>query len=254
MGLVLFFVFSKKFRDKFIDFSKNVQLRIIPWWFLLGGLFGAIYVTTSAFAVAALGAGLFTIGVVAAANFTSLFVDKFGFGSLKVYAISKLRVFAALLAVVAVVFAAFNPSEQISLWPLFIVLVAGVAQIFQLAFNSKLATASSVQVATFVNFPIAILVGLVIVLISHLLGKPWPEFPNQWWLYTAGLLGGSFVLIAAWLVRILGVLVFTLATLSGQLITALFLDLFFIGINVGWQLITGAILVLVAVYLASDLR
>lgn len=251
---MLFFIFSKKFRDKFTNFYKQVKFKVIPWWYLLGGLFGAIYVATSAFAVAALGAGLFTIGIVASANFTSLVVDKFGFGSLKVYAISKLRVFAALLAVIAVSLATFNNSEKIALVAILMVLLGGVAQIFQLAFNSKLATVSSVRVATFINFPIAILGGLVVVLISHLLGKPWPQFPNQWWLYTAGLLGGSFVLIAAWLVRNLGLLIFTLATLSGQLIAALLLDLFVIGINVGWQLITGAILVLVAVYLAGELR
>jgi transporter family-2 protein len=86
------------------------------------------------------------------------------------------------------------------------------------------------------------------------MGRSWPEFPDQWWLYSAGILGGTFVFIAAWLVRQLGVLVFTLATISGQLITALILDLFFTAIDVGWQLVSGALLVLVAVYLASELR
>jgi uncharacterized membrane protein YdcZ (DUF606 family) len=60
--------------------------------------------------------------------------------------------------------------------------------------------------------------------------------------------------MASWLVKEIGLLVFTLATVSGQLLTAIGLDYFLIEINLGWQLISGAILVLVAVYLASDLR
>jgi uncharacterized membrane protein YdcZ (DUF606 family) len=60
--------------------------------------------------------------------------------------------------------------------------------------------------------------------------------------------------MASWLVKEIGLLVFTLATVSGQLLTAIGLDYFLIEINLGWQLVSGAILVLVAVYLASDLR
>lgn len=252
--LVGLFLFSKKFRTSLKDFFKQVKNRNIPLWFLAGGFFGSIYVATSAFAVAAVGTGLFTIGVVASANLTSLVVDKFGFASEKIFLINTKRVMAAFLAIIAVTFAGFNPQEKLLLIPLLVILLAGIAQVFQLAFNSKLAHVTSSKIATFVNFPIAVLFGLFFVLALHLTGRNWPIFPTEWWLYTAGILGGIFVLIAAWLVKRLGVLVFTLATISGQLITALILDIFFTSIDVGWQLISGAVLVLVAVYLASELR
>ena len=249
-----FFLFSSKFRISLKDFFRQIKTKNIPLWFLAGGFFGAIYVATSAFAVAAVGTGLFTIGVVASANLTSLVIDKFGFASEKIFSINLKRVLAAMLAVAAVSLAGFKPGENLFLIPLLVIILAGIAQVFQLSFNSKLATITSTRVATFINFPIAVLFGLFFVLILQITGRSWPEFPDQWWLYSAGILGGVFVFIAAWLVKQLGVLVFTLATISGQLIAALILDLFFSAIDVGWQLVSGALLVLVAVYLASELR
>jgi bacterial/archaeal transporter family-2 protein len=252
--IVSLFLISFNFRKDLKLVFKNLKSGDISVWLLLGGLFGAVYVATSAFSVAALGTGLFTIGVVASANLTSLAVDRSGFGSTKKYSINFKRVFAALLAVLAVALAGFTPNEKISLLSLLVVLLAGISQVFQLAFNSKLASKSSSQVSAFINFPVAIFFGLVFVLVLHLFNRPWPQFPSQIWLYSAGPLGALFVLVAAWLVKKIGVLVFTLATISGQLITALFIDIGFTEINVGWQLISGAVLVLVAVYLASELR
>ncbi len=251
---VLFFLFSKTFRQTLTTFFQKLQKKEIPIWMLFGGAFGAIYVATSAYAVASLGAGLFTIGVVASANFTSLIMDRFGFGSLQRYRINIIRVFSALLALIAVAVAVYNPEEKLFLFPLFIVALAGIAQIFQLAFNSKLATITSTKIATFINFPVSILVGTIFLISFIILNNSIPDFPRTWWLYSVGLLGASFVLIAAWLVRILGVLVFTLATISGQLVSALFLDYLFLGIDLGWQIFSGAFLVLLAAYFARGVR
>ncbi len=251
---VLFFLFSKTFRQTLTTFFQKLQKKEIPIWMLFGGAFGAIYVATSAYAVASLGAGLFTIGVVASANFTSLIMDRFGFGSLQRYRINIIRLFSALLALIAVAVAVYNPEEKLFLFPLFIVALAGIAQIFQLAFNSKLATITSTKIATFINFPVSILVGTIFLISFIILNNSIPDFPRTWWLYSGGLLGASFVLIAAWLVRILGVLVFTLATISGQLVSALFLDYLFLGIDLGWQIFSGAFLVLLAAYFARGVR
>lgn len=252
--VVLFFLLSKTFRQTLTNFFKQIQKKKIPVWILFGGAFGAIYVATSAYVVASLGAGLFTIGVVASANFSSLVMDRFGFGSLQHYKINTIRFFSALLGVLAVALAVYNPNESLRLFPLFIVVLAGIAQIFQLAFNSKLATITSTQIAAFINFPISIMVGGIFLFGFISLNNEVPDFPNTWWLYTGGLLGASFVLIAAWLVRILGILVFSLASISGQLVTALFLDYIFSGITLGWQIFSGAFLVLLAAYFARSVR
>jgi len=251
---VSLFLFSYKFRSDLKEFILKLKTRVIPIWILFGGFFGAIYVATSAYAVATLGAGLFTIGVVASANISSLIVDRLGFGSVKSIRLSPLRLFAALLAIFAVAIAVYNPDEDLLIMPLIVVLIAGVAQIFQVALNSKLAIITNPQVATFINFPIALLAGALFIFGYLSLGNEKPNFPNTWWLYVGGLLGASFVLIAAWLVKKMGVLVFTLATISGQLVTALFLDYLFLAVDLGWQILVGAFMVLIAAYFARDVR
>ncbi len=252
--VVSFFLLSFKFRFELKKLFQNISSGQISIWLLLGGCFGAIYVATSAYSVAAIGTGLFTIGIVASTNLTSLTVDRIGFGSARKYSMSFKRVAAAILAVIAVALAGFAPTEKIPFIALLMVAIAGVSQVLQLAFNSNLTSKSTSQVATFVNFPIAVFFGFLFVFVLHLLDRPWPKFPEEVWLYFAGPLGAIFVLMASWLVKEIGLLVFTLATISGQLLTAIGLDYFLIDINLGWQLISGAILVLVAVYLASDLR
>lgn len=252
--VVSFFLLSFKFRFELKKLFQNISSGQISIWLLLGGCFGAIYVATSAYSVAAIGTGLFTIGIVASTNLTSLTVDRIGFGSARKYSMSFKRVAAAILAVIAVALAGFAPTEKIPFIALLMVAVAGVSQVLQLAFNSNLTSKSTSQVATFVNFPIAVFFGFLFVFVLHLFDRPWPKFPQEVWLYFAGPLGAIFVLMASWLVKEIGLLVFTLATISGQLLTAIGLDYFLIDINLGWQLISGAILVLVAVYLASDLR
>ena len=64
------------------------------------------------------------------------------------------------------------------------------------------------------------------------------------------------VYLAAATVRNLGVLLFGLVSVSGQLIASIVLDIVIPNnnINVGWALLTGAGLMLLAVYLASDVR
>jgi transporter family-2 protein len=79
---------------------------------------------------------------------------------------------------------------------------------------------------------------------------------GPWWLYLGGPLGVAFISIAAWAVKPLGLLLFTLLTLAGQLAGALLLDVFFPapGTIVSWQLLAGVALTLVAAGLASIRR
>ena len=64
------------------------------------------------------------------------------------------------------------------------------------------------------------------------------------------------VYLAAATVRTLGVLLFGLATVAGQLVTSIVLDVLMpnANVNVGFAMLFGAGLMLLAVYLASDLR
>lgn len=50
----------------------------VPWWYLTGGLFGAVYVTTVLITVGTLGAGPVVAATIAAQLTVSLVVDHFG--------------------------------------------------------------------------------------------------------------------------------------------------------------------------------
>jgi len=136
------------------------------------------------------------------------------------------------------------------------VVVAGLAVTIQFALNARVTHASNSQVSAFINFPMSMFAVLITLFFMYLFGKTWPTWPSQWWLYSAGILGAIVVYLAAATVRNLGVLLFGLVSVSGQLIASIVLDIVIPNnnINVGWALLTGAGLMLLAVYLASDVR
>jgi transporter family-2 protein len=88
-------------------------------------------------------------------------------------------------------------------------------------------------------------------------GHPIGALPSgPWWIYVGGVLGVAFIATSAWVLPIIGVLVFALVAIAGQLIGSLVLDLVFPvpGSNVTWNLVAGVLLALVAVLLATRRR
>ena len=61
-------------------------------------------------------------------------------------------------------------------------------------------------------------------------------WPDQWWLYLGGPIRVAFIALAAWAVRGVGVLVFGLLSIAGQLLGSVILDLAAPaeGITFGW--------------------
>ena len=100
--------------------------------------------------------------------------------------------------------------------------VAGAGVSVQSALNGQVARAtdSAVAAAT-VSFGVG-LVALVLVLAGLVAGghryPAFPTLPTYWWLYTGGLFGLAFVTVVAGVVRVVGVLVVTLATVAGQVV------------------------------------
>lgn len=225
-------------------------------WQLLGGVAGAVYISTASSTVSIIGTGLFTVVLVASQNLSGIVVDKFGFSSGSKRKITPKRALAAIIGIVAVLLSVSEFEGKILWLPIFAVIVAGVAVTIQFALNGRVTKASNSQVSAFINFPMSMLAVLITLLVMNLFGKNWNSWPDQWWLYSAGFLGAVVVYLAAATIRTLGVLLFGLASVAGQLITSIALDVILpnANINVGWALISGAGLMLLAVYLASDLR
>ena len=242
------------------------QLRsaAIPGWAMLGGLAGASFVAAQSITVSALGVALFTVATVAGQTGMSLAVDRWGLGPTGILPVSALRVLAAILATVAVAVAASGrQSAAADGARTFVVLalLAGAAVAFQAAFNGRISVATGQPtVAALVNFCVG-LTALVAVLAIERAGRSdvegaLPSFTQQPWLYSGGLMGLIFVVSAAWSVRALGVLLFSLLVIAGSLVGAVVVDIVAptSGVSFTWELVAGVLLTFAAVALASVRR
>ncbi|RLQ03568.1 EamA-like transporter family protein, partial [Micromonospora sp. BL1] len=125
----------------------------------------------------------------------------------------------------------------------------------QQAVNGRVRAASgSAMTATLVNFTVgtaALLVTFAVDLAVR--GRPAGAFPDEPWLYLGGPLGIVFIALAAALVRFTGVLLLGLATIAGQIVGAVLLDLLLptAASHPGLDTLLGAALTMVAVLVAA---
>ena len=223
-------------------------------WQLLGGLFGGFFVGVQSAVVPLLGVAAFTVATVAGQSSNSLVVDRVGLGPAGQQAITVRRVVSAVLAVIAVVIAVSNRfgTAEFSAAAVALAVLAGVGIAIQQALNGRVAMAAGhPMTATFVNFVFGTL-GLVVALLLHTMmaGEAFGRLVGApWWAYLGGLLGIVYIAIAAWVVPIVGVLLFVLLSIAGQLAGALVLDAVAptSGTAVAWNLIAGVALAFVAV-------
>jgi transporter family-2 protein len=194
----------------------------------------------------------------------SLAVDRWGLGPTGMLPVSALRVLAAVLATVAVAVAAAGKQSDSGDGAVLLVVLAlsaGAAVAFQAAFNGRVSVATGQPtVAAVVNFCVGLVVLLVVLSVerasrSDVAGRL-PDLADRPWLYTGGLLGVVFVVSAAWSVRALGVLLFSLVVISGSLAGAVVVDVVAptTGTTVNWQLVLGVLLTFAAVGLAAVRR
>jgi len=250
------FLLNPEVRKKGKKLFQDVVSRKFAKWQLLGGVAGAIYISTASSTVSIIGTGLFTVVLVASQNMSGIVVDRFGLSSGFRKKITPKRSIAAVIGIAAVLLSVSDFQGKILWIPIAAVVMAGFAVTVQYSLNGRVTKAANSQVSTFINFPMSLITVSITLIVMNLFGKNWNTWPDQWWLYTAGFLGAVVVFLAAATIRTLGVLLFGLASVAGQLITSIALDVILpnANINVGWALISGAGLMLLAVYLASDLR
>ena len=250
------FLLNPEVRKKGKKLFQDVVSGKFAKWQLLGGVAGAIYISTASSTVSIIGTGLFTVVLVASQNMSGIVVDRFGLSSGSRKKITPKRSIAAVIGIAAVLLSVSDFQGKILWIPIAAVVMAGLAVTVQYSLNGRVTKVANSQVSAFINFPMSLITVSITLIVMNLFGKNWNTWPNQWWLYTAGFLGAVVVYLAAATIRTLGVLLFGLASVAGQLITSIALDVILpnANINVGWALISGAGLMLLAVYLASDLR
>ncbi|MGC1215687.1 MAG: DMT family transporter [Micromonospora sp.] len=225
-------------------------------WQCLGGVCGAFLVATQGLTIGTLGVAVFTVAVVAGQSGSSLLVDRAGIGPGGRQPVTPNRLVGAVLTVVAVLLAVGDRlGDPGALALALLPLLAGVTIAWQQAVNGRVRAASgSALAATLVNFA----VGTVALLVTFAVevafrGRPAGAFPSEPWLYLGGLIGIVFIALAAAIVRFTGVLLLGLATIAGQIVGAVLLDLVLptAASHPGPTTLLGAALTMVAVLVAA---
>jgi len=209
------------------DALRTMALR--PWQ-LLGGTCGAFLVTMQGLTVSILGVAVFTVAVVAGQIVSSLPVDRAGLGPGEPQPITLPRAVGASLAVVAVIVSVADHgvvTDPGGLWWAVLPAVAGLGLAWQSAVNGLVRVAAdNVVVPTIVNFLVGTSALLVAAVVDVLIRGLPESLPTQWWLYTGGTLGIVAIMTAVTAVRLTGVLLLGMASVAGQLIGAVLLDVF----------------------------
>lgn len=209
---------------------RALRLGWLRWWQCVGGLAGGLFVAAQTYAVPAVGVALFTIAAVAGQTGNGLLVDRLGIGPGGRRPVHATRLVAAALALagVAVAVADRAGSSGFALVPVLASVLIGALVAMQQGTNGRVNVASgNVLSTTWLNFAMGTLV-LVLLAAAQWAGgifRPVPMDGVPWWAWWGGVCGVGFIAFAVWAVRHIGVLVFGLAVLSGQLLSAVALDL-----------------------------
>lgn len=235
----------------------------LRWWQTVGGMGGASFVVAQGVAVPVLGVAVFTVAVVAGLTGGSLLVDRLGLSPNGTRPFTVRRVLGCLLAVVGVAVSVWSSlvggtglGSGVLAFVLVVALslVVGAGTSAQQAVNGHVAEqAGSAWTATLVNFTAGL--GLLVLARLTLVGTVGPApLPTDWWLYLSGPIGMAFIVLAALLVRTLGVLLLSLGNTAGQLVGSITLDeLFPTGAGrPGLVELAAATLIFAAVVLAAS--
>ncbi|MPY77020.1 MAG: EamA-like transporter family protein [Actinophytocola sp.] len=225
-------------------------------WYLLGGVGGAGMIFSQSSTVGILGVATFTVGVVTGQTVSGLFVDRVGLGPAGKRPISVTRLLGVGLMLVAVLVTTWGGIAIAGsrAWLLVFPIIGGLAVAVQQAINGRVgAVADNPLTAALVNFS----VGTAVLGVSWLATAPLRddvvEFPANPLLYVGGLVGVGFIATAALVVRWIGVLLLGLASIAGQLLASIALDVVLPAHAGGLaaSTIAGATLALVAIGVAS---
>ncbi len=206
----------------------------LPWWVLTTGIIAAAYLVVQAATATRLGVALFSVAVLTGQNVGSLLVDGWGrIGGTRIPATPR-RVWGAVLSITAAVVAAapyLSGSSPLLIPFLLAISVGGLAAV-QFAMSGRVGDMSGDSIfSAWTLFGPAV---ATLALAAWLTGgttavrlRGWQDaLQDQPWLLVGGLLGAAFVVITALMVPRVGVLVFGLTIILGQLLAGLLLDLF----------------------------
>ena len=236
-----------------------VRRHELAWWQLLGGIGGAFFVAVQTVVVPTIGVALFIVSVVAGQTVNSLYVDRLGLGPTGRTAITPRRIAAAAISIIAVLLSVSDKlgTATFSLVAIVAGVAAGAVIAAQQALNGRVsAVAKSPLTAAWINFAVGTVVLVSVLTVRTAAAGPALSGARQsWWLYTGGPIGVVFISVAALVIGHLGVLLFSLCQVAGQVLGALAIDEFVPahGETITAATLLGAALTLFAVVVGAGL-
>lgn len=251
-GLIIIAVitaFNPAIKEGIRNLRAAVANKEIARWKLLAGALGGSFVAIQTHIVPLIGVAIYSVASIAGQTAMSLIVDRIGLTGGGKKLISKRRVAAAVLTVLAVFVSVFDriDAKNLSLFAVVLGCIAGAVVGVQRALNGQINEHSHQSFTTsLLNFITGTSLLVILILGGVLIGKielvPLPAGP--WWIYTGGVIGVIYIAFTSTIVQHLGVLTFTLFSVGGQLVGSLVIDLISPtnGVNVSAYLVTGIVM------------
>ena len=242
-------VFNPAIKEGVKNLRSAVANKEIAQWKLLAGALGGSFVAIQTHIVPLIGVAIYSVASIAGQTAISLVVDRIGMTGGGKKLISKRRVAAAVLTVLAVFVSVFDriDAKNLSLFAVVLGCIAGAVVGVQRALNGQINEHSHQSFTTsLLNFITGTSLLVILILGGVLIGKielvPLPAGP--WWMYTGGTIGVIYVAFTSTIVQHLGVLTFTLFSVGGQLVASLVIDLISPtnGVDVSAYLVTGIVM------------
>ena len=219
-------------RAGFRQIFTAINLNKMPAWTIAAGILGASFVAMQTYVVPIAGVALFTVASLAGQTAISLWVDKSALSGGTKTLITKRRVVAAIITVLAVGLSAWDRFElsDFSIIALGLAFFAGSWVGVQRALNGRINSYSNKSFATsWLNF----ITGTSFLLLLLLLRSLFTDHSilnfqtAPLWMFLGGSIGVIYIALSSHIVQHLGVLEFTLFSVGGMLIGSLLIDLFF---------------------------
>jgi bacterial/archaeal transporter family-2 protein len=249
-------LFRKDVRSGFVLIFKAVKESKMPPWTLAAGALGASFVAMQTYVVPIAGVALFTVASLAGQTGISLWVDKLALSGGAKTLITKRRVIAAVITVMAVGVSAWDRFEMSD----FSIAALGLAFFacswvgVQRALNGRINSHSNKSFATsWLNF----ITGTSFLLFLLLLRSLFTDHSilnfqtAPWWMFLGGSIGVIYIALSSHIVQHLGVLEFTLFSVGGMLIGSLLIDLLFptLGTVISLPLLIGIVVAYIGAFM-----
>jgi len=247
--IVFISLFSPSIKEGIHNLRGAAQEKKIARWKLSAGMLGGTWVAVQTHIVPLIGVAIFSVASIAGQATASLIVDRIGLTGGGKKLLSKRRVAAALITVLAVLLSVLDrlDASNLSKFAVFLGVITGALGGIQRAMNGEINEYSQQSFTTsLLNFIMGTTF-LVVLLIVMILAKrielvPLPSGP--WWIYTGGVIGVIYIAFSSTIVQHLGVLNFTLFSVGGQLVGSLAIDILYPtdGVQISAYLISGIVM------------